>query len=131
MALSEPNLFIEGYALCVSMTPTNIRHYPILQIDMTQLFWGAWATAPTYTLYLPPGTQPPKQLRYPWKGFFRGANILAITGMNDVPIILVLSTPCSHMAYHFRQEMTIELCINLSLDDRGLVKKNISYLKKL
>ena len=45
--------------------------------------------------------------------------------MIDVPIILVLSTPCSHMAYHFKVEMTIEYCINLSLDDRGLVKKNI------
>ena len=51
--------------------------------------------------------------------------------MNDVPIILVLSTPCSHMAYHFKVEMTIELCINLSLDDRGLVKKICPIYEKL
>merc|ERR1712177_120643 len=78
-----------------------------------------------FTLCQPPITQPPTPLSETIKGrvFFRGGIILTMTGMNTVPIVQVLSTPCCSHGTNYRIILKIYLSTLM-----GCVKKNLLYV---
>merc|ERR1712002_1067940 len=81
-----------------------------------------------FTLCQPPITQPPTPLSETIKGrvFSRGGIILTMTGMNTIPIMKVLSTPCCSHGTNYR----IILKIYLSTF-KGCVKKKILISLKI
>merc|ERR1712101_58038 len=81
-----------------------------------------------FTLCQPPITQPPTPLSETIKGrvFFRGGIILTMTGMNTVPIVQVLSTPCCSHGTNYRIILKIYLSTLM-----GCVKKNLKRAFKI
>ena len=125
LALSEPCLFIEGYALSL------LRPLPTLGTIQNNrqilLSYSEGLGQPRqHKPYICPLVLSPPQPYASSGGCCKGTNILAMIDMLGLPIIKVLSTPCSQ----WRNYPCDIFFLNLSLDDRGHVKKNIFPIYK-